>query len=594
MSQLARQILSRFSPHAVALAVVMVLFASLPFLETTFSVGHAWQGIMPTFGDETMYYVHVHEIGEGYLNDGNPYYAEHRMDPPLVIFGGAWLAAVPLWLGIPFDAAMAINYMLWSAAFCISCYWLLRELGLPRTLAIAVLILVFAECYTHIIRPANLQQVWPVFFFFGIALSRFLRAQSRRIASWLAAALAASFYLFAYLWQAFAVTLGLLALWSLIRQDMQMLRNTLLAGAIGCLIGLPAPLYIYWLSRTNPFFWESLARFGLNHTHVPMAEIFYSGGWALFLIALGWLLWRFSPKLRAQPAFSHLLAFTTVSGGGLWLMQGSNAFTGVLLETGDHLRTFIVPWFLIMTFAWGALLFRERTALARPARIAAVAALCLCAGANAHFLYAYMRSYLPLEAVREYWRSQQEYAGVFNWLNAHAKPGDVVWTNPQDDITLNLPIYTKQYVLYAPFAMWHLASNEELYERYLTAEYFEKPDEVALRRDVAWYVGRDHLHAPKTREREVKICRLIHFLDPGVCGAYPASVEKGLGDAFFETLSTRFAGDIAPKIEAYLAKYHVGYILKDKRLHSHDAPEKLGAKPVYEDRRYLLYHYGNQ
>ena len=108
---------------------------------------------------------------------------------------------------------------------------------------------------------------------------------------------------------------------------------------------------------------------------------------------------------------------------------------------------------------------------------------------------------------------------------------------------------------------------------------------------MALYLGRqDTAHNAKTIERGIKICRILFFFDKHKdCGTVPTP-QSLLGDKFFTDLGRKFQTDIKPNIKAYLKKYHVSYILKDNVLNSNYRPEELGAKLVYSDDRYEIWH----
>ena len=139
------------------------------------------------------------------------------------------------------------------------------------------------------------------------------------------------------------VTLGLLALYALGTRQWALLRRVLAASALGGAIGAPPFLYALWITK-QPYFWESVNRFGLVNTHLPVAEVVYSGAWAgLVAVLVVFLYWRV-PFLRQQRIFSVTALFLCVTGMALWIMQSSNIVTGQLLEIGDHMRRFIIVW----------------------------------------------------------------------------------------------------------------------------------------------------------------------------------------------------------------------------------------------------------
>jgi len=210
------EFLRRHRP-AVVLAGVVLALTAVPFLALHLVLGNAWQGISPVFTDESVYYAHMHSVGQGYLTDGNPFVFEYRAGAPLVIFGGAWINALPLLTGLSFNSALALNFVLWSLAFAALLYWLFREWTIPRWIAVGGTLFLYLQSYAYIWRPVNLQPVYPFYFLFYIALTRLIREQSRKNIGLLAGATAVSFYIFAYLWQIAVVTLGLLFLYAILR-----------------------------------------------------------------------------------------------------------------------------------------------------------------------------------------------------------------------------------------------------------------------------------------------------------------------------------------------------------------------------------------
>ncbi len=576
-------------PFVVLIGVILLL-SMIPVVEVVSVLGNASPAFTPMFGDEGFYYAHIQTIAEGYYNDGNAYFFEHRFDAPLVIFGGAWLNALPLLAGIPFNAAMLLNFILWGIAFAAVAYLLYREFAVLPWMSVAGVVLLYLQCYPHIFRPANLQPVYPFYLLFYLALARLIREPGKMNVVLLAAVTASTFYLFSYLWQVVAVTLGLLVLYALARREWPLFRAALLSSTLGGLLGLPAVLYTLWLSHASPYFWESIARFGLVYTRIPMAEILYSGGWiGVVLALLAVLYWR-APALRTGE-FRRLFLFAAVGGLGLWITQGSNALTGVLVETGEHVRILILPWVLFVTVILGTYLWRRCADLALPVRALSVVAIGILTLVSAYYTQYYFMSFVAIpESRRDAWAEEQNFIKPFEWLQTREQNAVVVWSDPQDEITSTLPIFTRHFTLYTPIGMWHLVSTEELIERYLVSQYFNNPTAADLKSDIGAYLGRqDVFHIAKTIEREVKLCRIFFFWNPSRdCGAMPTSVEL-LGEPFFAGLEQKFISDIKPNMKQYLKKYNVSYILKDVIRNPNWHPEALGAKPVYSDGRYELY-----
>lgn len=579
--------------HVATLLGSILILAALPVLDIFLVLGNAWQGVPPTFTDETFYLARVQTVVEGHAGGGHPYFLEHSNEPSLVFFAGTWIHAVPQLLGLPMNAALMFNFIVWSLVFAAVLYWLLKELRVPPWIAVCVTVFLYMQSYSHVWRPVNLQPVYPVYFLFYLALIRFIRERSRRNIILLTLVTGVTFYFFSYLWQTVVITLGLLTLYALVRRNWPLLKATLFSSLIGGAIGLPVLLYALWLSRTSPYFWESVGRLGLVNTHLPMAEVIYSGGWVgVILVLLGILYWR-GRTLRKDTEFILLGSFVSISGLGLWIMQGSNLFTGKLLETGEKLRLLIMPWLVFSITAIGVLLWERRARLSQGLRVLAVAVIILVSGVSMYFAWQRFPAFLPAYIDSPAWRTTQLYMKPLAWLEQNEKDPVVVWSNPRNRLADFLPILTKHFSLYVYFGMLELMPEDEVRERYLVSQYFNNltVEDLRSEKGMELYLGRhDFPHQAKTIERGIKICQILLFWDKNKNCGTPPTPQELLGGAFFADLESRFKTDIVPNIKAYLEKYHVSYILKDKVLDPQYHPEALGAIRVYADDRYEIYH----
>lgn len=580
---------------------LILVLTSIPFVDMYLALGTPWPAVFPVFGDEPFNPARVESVVKGSLIGGNPYFIEHHYDPPLVIFAGAWISALPQLVGLSYNTSVLLNFIIWSLLFAATLYWLFREVRVSSWVAVGGTVLMYLQTYAHVWRPINLQPVYPFYFLFNIALIRLIREPTRRHSLFLAGMTGAMFYLFSYLWQTFVITLGLLVLYAWVCKKWTLLKETFIASVVGCVIGLPVVLYALWLSHASPYFWESVSRLGLVNTHLPMAEVVYSGGWmGVVLLLLGVLYLRARDLVR-DAVVSPVVLFLACSSLGLWVMQGSNLITGKLLETGEHLRTFILPWLLFSTVCISSLVWERRERLGRALKGLFLVALTLMSCASAYYTYAYFSPFLPSathpdlwhRAVREdLWQTEQRYARPFAWLNEHVSDSAVIWSDPHDFITANIPTLTKHFTLYTMYGMLELLPEGEVRERYLVSQYFNNPSLADLRTEpeMRLYLGRgDYPHRPNTVARQVKICRILFFWDKNKeCGVAP-TYQEYIGDQVFIDMEQKFQHDIKPNIKAYLAKYHVSYVLKDTVLDPQYRPETLGAKLVYTDGRYELY-----
>lgn len=591
-----KQLLAEIFRHRAGevLLIVVLLLSFLPTLEAKIVLQDAWTGVPVTYTDETLYQAQVQMVGQGNLTAGNPYLFEHRNDPPLVIFGGDWVGAIPQWLGLSFVTANLLNLMFWGSFFALALFAFFRFFSVSPLISALATFWLYLESFAWVQRVSNMQPFLPFFVLFYLSLGRFLQEQNKNTVIWLGASLGTMFYFYAFLWQAFVITLGLLFLYACFQKNRHLITHTVYAGLLGVLIGLPVPLYLFWISHNKALFWESISRYGLVSTHIPMAEVIYSGGFiGLVLLFLAFLRYRqkaFFLNLKVL----YILEFIAISGLGLWVMEGSNLFTGKLLETAEHVKLFIYKFELIDAVLLGTLLHTYRDQFSRVVRRCGwlVVSILLLMSAYYTYLYFYVSfvSVLSSPQSMQDWRDEQAYQGPINWLNEHEKEPVVVWTDPDEYISWYVAVLSNHYVLFATPSIWHLTSDEEIRERYLVAEYFNKPTIDDLKKDIPVYMGRNIVyHQAKTIERKVKICRILFFFDTRHdCGVIPSSLDV-IGENTFTALEEKYTTDIRPNIAEYLQKYHVRYVLKDKKLHSNYEPQSLGGVLVYSDVRYELY-----
>ncbi len=576
----------------LALCAVAALLALIPVFNIWRGLGQEWRGVIPGYGDEVLYYNQIHEIADGHFWYGNQYLIEHAGGPPSVIFAGHWLAAIPLWLGLPFVPAMYFNDVLWSIIFVLLGFWLLRELSLPKIWSAFGSLFSYLTCYGLMLRPSSRQEVYPFFILFYIALLRFLKKPEEWSSIiFLGLAAGATFYVFSYLWQTVVITLGLVALYALYIRAWPLLRSTLLASAVGGAIGLPSLLYMLYLSKAYPYFLESVSRFGLVNTHLPMAEVVYSGGWIGVLLALiAFVYWRI-PALREDNRFLFVAGFAAFTGLGLWIMQGSNLITGKLLETGEHIRPFIGPWLPLagMPLVW--VLWQKRDVLHGWGRAVVLTVMAVLLFSSLMFVNRYFYSYIDVAHFTSLWKEEQSYAAPLQWIDTQQKEPVVIWSSLYSGLASYVPTLSRDYVLYSAGAIFTLTSNQEIQERYLVASYFDNPTIEDLKNNLSEYVGRqDAFHRAKSIERGIKICRIIFYFDRAHdCGVPPTSIEL-MGEPFFAGLEKKFTDDVRPHIKTYLQKYHVSYIIRDTTMSPSWAPQTLGAHKVWSDDRYEVYH----
>lgn len=569
----------------VVLACTVLFFSSLPVIDVYRAAGTEWRGVPPVYTDEEYYYARMREIKDGYPFLGSPYFYEHRNDIAPTFFLTDWLAAIPFLAGLDLPATLVLNFFLWSVAFVFLAFFLLRELQLQKNLAALGALLLYLQSYLWVLRPVALQQVFPFFFLLLLAALRWYKAPESRKAKWfLAVAAAVTFYLYLYLAEVTVVASALLLFTLLLRKDWLRLRNLVFPFILGSVLALPA-LWYTAAQLTHPFYWQMAERISLVYTHLPTAEVVYSGGWVILTLLVFILLRRRIADID-RPAFLVLALF----GVALVFVQASNLITGKEAETAVHVKRFIVPWLgisfaaLVAWFSHG-----DAATLTRPLwRSVFYGALLALGAANLYF--ANMPDFATNTVQDARARALQTLSEPLAYLEQAESNPVVVWvTNPRSDAAYYLPVLTKHYLLYSHPGMWHLVGNDEVMERYLVANYFQGITKERLIADMSAYGGPAMAwHRANTVNRGVRLCRLLRLEIFGYACGKTITSEELLGEAYFDALLERSERDIRPNLRAYLMKYHVSYIVSPSPLPPAFERE-IAAQRAYQDQNYVIY-----
>ena len=573
----------------IAFLACMVLAASLvPVANVYQAVGNEWQGVPPVYTDEDYFYARMKEVSDGHPLIGNPYFYEHQDDLAPTFFVPDWLAAIPLTLGASLPVTLAINFSLWSLIFGLLAFMLLLALRLHKNIAVLGAFLLYLQSYIWILRPVSLQQVFPFFLLFMLAALYWYRApKERSTRALLAVAVAIPFYLYVYLWQIVVSALLVLVATLFVRKDWMRLRHLALPSALAALLALPACIYTV-LQLKSPFYWQMAERISLVYTHLPTAEVVYSGGWVALTLLTFFLVWKWK-----NISDEDIPAFVILSAIGIALVgvQASNVVTGKEVETAVHVKRFIVPWLGISLAAIVALLARSVPgSTRRPMLRAAILACVVILGTVNVYFAPNFPSFFANPARDARARDIQTLAASLRYLEQAEPSPVVVWVaDPESTFANYLPALTEHYVLYSHPGMWHLVGNDEIRERYLAASYLHPVTRESLIADLRAYAGpAAFAHRANTVNRGVKLCRLLQLERVGYSCGTLVTPEGLLGDAYFDNLIRKNTTDIRPRISELLAKYHVSYMVTTEPL-SPALTRLFGATLVYQDSRYLIY-----
>lgn len=576
----------------LSLLLATLVFGALPLVFIWGVLGgHLPQVPVAGYNDADYYFERMKEVADGYPMLGNPYFFEHRMDPPPAFVVADWIAVVPMLLGASLVVTMIGNFFFWTFVSLLLLFVLLRRLDLSVPLASIGSVFTFALLYLFMIRPVSMQEVFPFFLLFLIAYREWLRNPTGKLRPILLGLTAVSMaYLYTYAWQIVVVIFILTPLGLFVTRDRLALRSFGWPALFFSLSSLPM-IALSWKQVSHPLYFETMHRIGLVETHVPIFAAFTSTVWIPVVLVLLTLVTR-REYGRVTPFF-----FFTVIGIALVGVTFSTVVTGKDLELPQHIERFGILWLGLATTLLVGLwsVFREVLRGRKMLQVGVALLSLVVIVENIRYLEHYGPQTVVSSAYdRTYIRNVQDVRKPLDWLATTYPSPAVVWTDPRGAIRSYVAMYTPHYALFAPAGAIHIVSQQEVEERYLVANYFGlSPDEVIAEYQQYGGVG-NAFHRWKTHNRTVLVCRklMLDRISQRDCGETTDAVSYR-GRDYFTQLHDQLTFDIQPAIGVYLRKYQVSFIVHDRLMDSaRFRPERLqGFAPVYDDGRFVIFRY---
>ncbi len=572
--------------HALILLASAVVAALLPFAILTYALGEPPQLPVAFLNEADYYYDRMQEIKDGYPLLGNPYFFEHREDPPPAFVGADWLASVPLLIGIPLMQTIVLNIFGWSLIFLLFAYALVRAWGGTPAYALFGALLTYTESYSFMLRPVSMQVVFPFFLFFLTAYLLWLRDPKGRVQQLffgISAALAASLY--TYTWQIIVVVFPLTFIgFLLVRREN--IRTLLVPALLFVVLTLPF-MIITFSQSSHPHYAETLARIGLIKTHLPIFLGFVIALVPLIVGVLAFIVRR--ERNLVEWLRTPAVQFFIITGTAIIGVMLSNIITGLDLELPQHLERFVILWFVFASVYFAPQVYERFRSSRTVERVGIAILVALVIGGHVHYQktagIAMLLRPLNLEEIQ----SVQELSAPLAWLEEHAPESSVIWSDPSSRFPYFIAMTTSHYSLLHKGGGLHLVSDREMEDRYVTAHYFGLTVEELIR-DHHIYAGTGNaIHPYKTHNRKVLLCTVLRLESLGyTCGEMTDAVSF-IGEDYFDDLFRQYT-EMRPKILEQLAEYHVAYIVADKKGNPGFAPQTLaGAEAVYEDDRFTIY-----
>ncbi len=584
----------------LTLAIIIILVA-IPVFNVFHSIGASWQGVTPQFtGDSYYYYSRIREIGDGNIFIGNPYFLEHSKEIAPAFFVADWIAAIPFLSGFTFLSTIIFNLFFWSIIFVILIYLVLRQFNISGLFSAFGAILAYIETLRLMFRPVSMQTIYPFFALFLLAfIVWYKNPYNKKTVVFLTLAMTATFYVYTYLWQIILVFVFLAITYFYLTKDRKKAFNFLFVVLISHLLSIP--LIIYTVKQISyPYYWESMERIGLVYTHLPAANVVYSGIWVIIALLLLVISYFWVKEFKNNQDYKNLFSFSVFSGIAMLMVSGSNIITGKELENSQHVERFIIVWLVIVFIGYLFHLIKNKINFKQTANNKKIVLLILFLFCLAG-IFRYSQTlagggYLLKIINGGFSRStfdEQGFSRPLSWLENNESEQKVVWIIPYNSqINDYLTILTKHYSLYTVSAETYLVPSKEIEERYLTSRYFDNLKQVDVENDYWSYggVGKS-VHQYKTHNRRVKICRILHLdLLNYDCGQEVANAVSFKGSQYFIDLYDQYQNEIKPNISQQLKKFNVSYILIDKSNGLDlDLRNINNIKKVYQDENFLIY-----
>lgn len=570
-------------------AIVACAFGIAPFAQTIYELGWDWYAAPQTvYVGGTYYSDRMQEIVDGHPLIGNPYFLEHREEFPPAFFVADWLGSIPLFLGLPMVPALVGNIVIWSFALFIFSHAILVTLGVSSRVSVIGSVVLGLQVYAQMVQAVSMQIVYPFFLLFMYGFLLWLEnphERMRQIGFAVSTALCA--YIYTYSIQLVAVVYALTGLWVMLRER-ALLSSYIRTSVIGVVLCLPLIAFTL-MQIQHEWYFETLERIGLIHTHIPVTLAFYVTLVPMAFLALA-LLIRGTAMLRArrlsQPEF-----FLVNIGLSLVIVMFSNVITGTDLELPQHIERFVVPWLmfaaLFVLTRYGARLgelsrqFPKNIGVAACLLVIAYTMVLHLVNAGPRLTDRPMRTPADIERL----------AGLdvpLQWLRDNVQEPAVIWAEPDGLLNNRIPTFTQHYVLFEPKGVLQLLTNTEMEERYLLAHYFALDRDEIVREYVQYAGTGNAVHAHKTHNKRVKICTLLKLKTD--CGR-EMSMEAYKGAEYFDSLLAKYENEIRANLSEWLRRYNVSYIIKDTETDSPSfQPSELpNAVEMYRDSRFTIY-----
>lgn len=570
----------------VILFALTAITASLPIVYAINSAGENWRGIMPLFATDVNFY--LAKLVKGTFNfpfGNNPFFLEHINNINATPSVADYISAVPYKFGLSLPNTLILNAILWHCIFVYLLYLILKRLGVKNNWNFWLIVPAYISVYGMILKPAVLQVVMPFFLFFLLALLHWLDASTKNRNILLALGLAGTIYIYPYTWQISCVSLGLVFLWLLKKQDWQKAGSLIKVSLCGLLLALPVIWYMYQ-EITHPLFSDIVERSGSINTHLPSITSFYAGRWIFTGLGLWYLAMYFWPDLKKDREFKTAFYFFGLIGSAILLILMSPIISGRDAMIGTHLSREVFFW-LSLSVGCAVYFIFQKTDFKRKVNYKTFFVLVFVVINIVPLLRQYERSLKqPFQTSAEEAIQIQDFAEPMAWLDRYDSTPGVIWAN--SEISTYVSFVSRHYVL-TLLAHQYFVDVLELQERQLVARYFSDNTPQLIEQDYEILFGYNYEQESINFNLRSWICKKTGFIFCNDLGASVLLLEK---EKNIQNLFQYNKEYVRPNIYELLKKYHVTYAVKDIKNDRDLQFDKLkNTKEIYNDGRFIIYKF---
>ncbi len=585
------------------LALIGGLFGAHPYIGARIVAGEDWQGIVPKFTEDSLYYM---TRASSVAHEGptvNPYYTKTYDAPSPSITLIDNILGVPYLFLTPFAAAVT-NTFLWSAIFALLYGWLMLLCGFSRKIIFISWLIVVGSIFQHLLRTGHTQIMYPYFLvFFTLLLLMWQRSAHAGISDKQALVLGVCAgltpYLYTFLFQIIFASLFFGVALSIILRRMQLARTFVFT--LTAMVVISIPYFVYFKEITDlPYFGETMNRYLGVRSHMMSAMVYFYGRWLIVLLAWSFVLWlsytndarkkaALFPASTSGPSLeSAILTIAATALGTLGVMVG-NLVTGFDVQGISHAYYFVhvlLPLGLIFYALPTFVILKKHGVYVQKI----ILVLCVL------ILVQRVASTIPPELPKPFLyriespgpqptRLEGNPQYLMPILTAiKERQGTRVVLSPEP-VNGYIPLYTGKHVLFNFYAGMYLVGNIESVERSFASRLGKQMTRVEV--EQAYYDAELLNTEVQQRNRVARELCVLVSTSPRCATLVVAGPYDPKGVINQTTWYDYYERTVRPNVLAYLHAYGVTDVVVDRR---GSVPELLhGERPWYEDEYFAIY-----